>query len=480
MPLQLRLTLAIAGLIAALALAALLGLDALTADMRRALGDTVTEVSHSLVAVLGEQRREVQRIERVQRGSDAGDEAAANAAPDRDTELTVVVNGKRLDPQQIAALPAHLLHPAPAPAGEQHQRIQGEVRFEVHHAAGDASPMLLVKRADGGEASIPLPESRVDSALQTFRQRLLWGLGGLLLVGVAAAAVLARKVVAPLRQLGQAADALGSGALGVQVPADGPPEVRRSIAAFNRMSADLLRLQAEADSLRGDRELAELGEIGRGLAHSLRNPLHALGLSLESLAGVGNDSDHAARLAQSGREQLARIDQTLRGFLALSAGADAGVESVRLVELVEDVVLEASQRAAGRVRFERDIQPGGGALRLQGVAAELRIVLHTLVVNALEASPAGSTVRIEVRPAPAPQRVRIEVQDHGSGISPAIRARLFQPHVSSKPAGAGMGLYLAERLLRLRYHGELQLLEHAPNGTRAVLLLGDRESAHEH
>ena len=472
MSLQLRLTLAFAALLGALGLAALFGLDALTRDMQQALGETARSVGARVFTLVREEqaalvahpdgeagaRHEVETV--VLRGAEDAQPGTAAAT------FEVVINGQRLDPQQIAALPAD--HPARKALQRSEQGAARLADLEFRTEQGDQS-MLWLHAADGRALPIPIPATRAEIAIGDFRQRLLWGLGGLMLVGLLAAAWLARRVAAPLRELAEASQRLGHGELAQRVRPGGPPEVRRSLEAFNRMADDLARLQAEAEALRADRELAELGEIGRGLAHSLRNPLHALGLSLDALAG-DHDPSRGEQLAARGREQLARIDQALRGFLALSASAGAAVEPVDLDELVDDVVLEASQRAQGRVSFVR--QRTG--LKLPGVAAELRIVLHALVINALEASPDGEEVRICVEPGQT--GVRIDIADRGAGVPGAVRQRLFQPHVSTKPAGAGMGLYLAERLVRLRYRGTLTLEDRDGGGTLARLSLQPREA----
>ena len=88
------------------------------------------------------------------------------------------------------------------------------------------------------------------------------------------------------------------------------------------------------------------------------------------------------------------------------------------------------------------------------------------------------TVRVQA-PTPLSDAVLIDVVDEGEGVSEAIRARLFQPHVSGKPHGAGMGLYLAERLARLRYRGGIVLEPNAPRGTIAHLRLHAREASHD-
>ncbi|MBD8525834.1 sensor histidine kinase [Pseudomarimonas arenosa] len=469
MSLSLRLTLALAALIVGLALAALLGLRALTADLRQALGQTVTEVSHSLVTVLDFDQREEQRvIERPEAG--AGQESTLQR------EMRVVVNGRELNAEEIAAMKAEgrLLTPE-----LQHFSFQpgedepGKVHVEFKRALNSDDAALWLHRADGGALAIPISGSPTEAAVERFSRHLWLGFVAFLLVGIGLAALIARRVTAPLRQLAAAAERVGHGALGEQLAAQGPSEVQRSIEAFNRMSRDLAQLQQQQERRRDQRELAELGEIGRGLAHSLRNPLHALGLSLDALRQQVGDDQQGERLGAQGREQLARIDQALRGFLALSASTDAQPESVRVGEIIDDVLLEASQRAQGRVQWRRDVDD----CQLRAVAVEVRIMLQALVVNALEASPDGATVSI--RAGRQGQSVLIEVDDEGPGLNESIRQRLFQPHVSSKPSGAGMGLFLAERLARRRYRGEIQLLSREGRGIRAQLRLHDRQADQE-
>ncbi len=463
MTLAVRLTLSFAGLILALGLAAFIGVRALTEDLTNALGESAASVSRSVVTVL---RGEFSHLQTDASHPDAkAPELNVETVEIRGPavsakhEIRMVVNGHELSTDEIA------------------KRLQGarhEPIVELLHGKAGEAPRLLL-RGLNSERSIELPRAGIDDALQRFQRQLGWGLLLLLACGIGVAAWLARRLAQPLARLTLAAEAVGTGALGAQVEERGPPELRRSLAAFNRMSADLARLDREASALRADRELAELGDIGRGLAHSLRNPLHALGLSLEALASSVPAATEIDALANTGREQLARIDQTLRGFLALAAGVGAQTESVLLSEVIDDVLLEASQRAQGRVQLARI----GGAPAIRGVPAELRIILHALVVNALEASPNDGKVTVELRDTTqaGENSVCIEIKDDGPGIAMAIRTRLFAPHVSSKPTGAGMGLYLAQRLAQLRYGGGIELLDRAPTGTTARLTLRDRQLA---
>jgi len=454
MSLRLRLILGFTSLILLLGLAVGWGVSTLGRELDDALGDTATRVGRAVVHVLRHgpvaghsatgERHVIEREVRIVRRDEKEKIADDSVPTEGDGIAASVVSPDDLD-------------------------------FTLGPPEADSPATLQLRHHGNVFDQVELPGESLQSALHDFRARLGWGLLLLFALAVLASIWLAARITAPLQALAAAAAQVGRGARGVRLDEQGPPEVRQSIAAFNRMSADLARLDAETARLRADRELAELGEIGRGLAHSLRNPLHALGLSLDALAESATPDARTAERIATGREQLARIDQTLRGFLALAAGAEAQAQPVRLRELVDDVLLEASQRPQGRVRLQRDC----AELQLHGVPAELRILLHVLVVNALEASPADGIVSLRVQASDG-AGVVIEVEDDGPGIAADIRARLFEPHVSSKPAGAGMGLYLAERLARLRYRGRLQLIERTPHGCLARLELHDRSPPDGH
>lgn len=438
MSLRWRLFCSFALLILLLGLAAGLGLRSLGAELDRALAETAADVGRKLMRVLH-------------------DVPAAVADGAAQTQLEVRREVRVIHAPQAGAQRSHA-----TPS-------QFDLQVQPGH---DTQRSALLLRRDGNSEQIFISDAALNAAVERYQRQLGWGLLVLVGVGLLLALGLAARISAPLAALARAAERLGRGEWNAPLDEAGPPEVRASIAAFRRMREDLQRLDAQAERLRADRELVELGEIGRGLAHSLRNPLHALGLSLDALAAGAADERTQARIV-IGREQLARIDQALRGFLALAVGAGTQPETVRLKPLLDDVVLEASQRAQGRVQIRREC----AEVMLLGVPAELRILLHTLVINAVEASPDGGSVDIQLTA--LEPGVRIRVSDEGPGLTPAIRARLFQPHTTDKPTGAGMGLFLAERLARLRYAGSLRLDERDPRGTAALLELQDRSAPHD-
>lgn len=342
----------------------------------------------------------------------------------------------------------------------------------------------LVFHGFGFDTSIPVPDAGLARAVERFRRQLLLGSLTILGIGLAVAAVVADRVSAPLVHLSRAARAVGDGALGTQVEgraARAGGEVGEAIGAFNRMSTHLKELSDEALALRERRHLGELGDVARGLAHALRNPLHAIGLSLDELASRAAASPDAPELVESTRRQIRHVDESIRSFLALASGSGEGAgaeEALDALALVEDVALTALHGARGRVRVEVVDARTDGAPRasLRGVAAELKAVVQALVVNAVEASPEGGAVVVRVAPAEL-DGVTIEVEDDGPGLPEEVRSRLFTPHVTTKPSGSGMGLFIAHRIATTRYGGTLALQIREPRGTRALLTLSGRGTA---
>lgn len=178
--------------------------------------------------------------------------------------------------------------------------------------------------------------------------------------------------------------------------------------------------------------------------------------------------------AAAARAQIARLDRAIRALLALAGnGGSASEEVVDFGGLVQGVALEALQDARGRVAVRSrsptrrlalcgawppscSDRPGADRRRRRGEPED------------------GTAVDVRLAPGTA-GGVALTVADEGSGLPPQVRAKLFAPHVTTKPAGSGMGLFLAHRLATSRYGGTLTLAEGRRAGTTASLTLADRQ-----
>lgn len=354
------------------------------------------------------------------------------------------------------------------------KQTDGSANFFFSDTDADKARYLTVLADAAGDSSftrrIPIPSQGLADKLETFRRRMLWGSLAIFGVGLLFSALVAQRVSAPLRRLSEAAREVGEGSLGKQIQASASGEVGQAIHAFNRMSSELESYDRKTRDLQAREHLGEIGEIARGLAHTLRNPLNALGLSVEELAAQAQGD--TGGLASSARRQIRRIDHSIRSFLALASQGGGVISQVEPGELVQDVALEALQDARGRVKL--DVQVEGEPPLLRAVEPELRAVLQALVVNAVEASPEGGTVSVRVRPEKDQRRVHIAIEDQGPGLPEEVRGRLFTPHLTTKANGSGMGLFLAHRIATTRYDGRLELENLPGAGARAVLEIGPR------
>ncbi len=331
----------------------------------------------------------------------------------------------------------------------------------VEDGEGRHDRFLVVSEDDKDLHRIPIPMSPAVSRVQEgMREGAVVG-GMLLMAGLFASAVLSRRLTRPLRALADGAEALGRGELGLQIPETATGEVGDLERAFNRMSARLSELEAERDRWQEREHLAQLGDLSRGLAHTLRNPLHTLGLAVEELAeGEVGRRD----LVATSRAQIRRIDRWLRSFLALGAEEIAEPELADLGELVRAVALESVQQGA-----EVAVEGPDAVLSVRVVPGAVRAALSNLVENATEVSPDGEAVVISF--AKEDDVAVVRVVDGGPGLPEEVRQKLYSPHVTTKVGGSGMGLFLARQLLVGMHGGALEIADGADGGTIATIRL---------
>ncbi|WP_337841831.1 ATP-binding protein [Rheinheimera sp.] len=336
---------------------------------------------------------------------------------------------------------------------------------DLHELQQKMEQQLAQVQKNGGPAEFRVlhKELRTTPLTQTLFHSSIAMILACSLVALLLALWLAHKFIAPLQQLITAFRQLAAGDLGVQLPVQGLADYRYVQQQFNLTSQQLAAAAAQAELHQAQQHLIELGEISRGLVHALRNPLHTLALSIEQLAEHQPDQQ-TQKLAVLAEQKVQHINRTLTALLTLSCGQIDRSQPVSLLALMQDLALEFSSSG---VRFELELAP---ELQLTGAETELRSLLHAVVSNAVEASPPAGQVRVYAQTSAT--QLTLFIDDQGAGLSPDIAARLFQPHVSSKAEGAGMGLYICQRLLRRYYQGDLALHNKAEGGCCAQLWFG--------
>jgi signal transduction histidine kinase len=221
--------------------------------------------------------------------------------------------------------------------------------------------------------------------------------------------------------------------------------------------------QREREVLRAE-QLAAVGQVAAGVAHELRNPL----TSVKMLVQTGLEGNPPSGLPGTDlaviEHEIRRMEQRIQMFLDFARPP----QSERRPTDLMNVFRRAFVLVEGRVRRQKvNLIPDlpANPVHLCVDADQIQQVVLNLLLNALDALPHGGTIHVRVRPEPyepaidaternganeiAPNAGYIEtrIQDTGSGISPRIRERLFEPFVSSKETGVGLGLSISKRIV---------------------------------
>jgi signal transduction histidine kinase len=239
-----------------------------------------------------------------------------------------------------------------------------------------------------------------------------------------------------------------------------------------RSEADLSRELAIAETARSrDAELdrlsraATMAALGSGVAHELSTPLAVIvGRAEQLIARVGED-ERSVKNAQAILDQADHINRVVRGLLGLARGAPIALQPIEARALVREATALVEHRFR---RANVHLVPAVGEA-LPEVRCEPLLFKHALVnllLNACDASPAKSTVRVDVHADAA--EIAFVVTDEGEGITPQHAARAVEPFFTTKPAGTGLGLAIANEIAKT-HRGSLDIAPRSPKGTRACI-----------
>lgn len=306
---------------------------------------------------------------------------------------------------------------------------------------------------------------------------MAWGLVGVGTLGSLAGLLLGYGVARGLRRsihrlqvsVRAAADKLGQDLPAVDMPEpgdlDGLNEQMRGLAEQVEQVVQQLQ-QREREVLRAE-QLAAVGRLAAGVAHEIRNPL----TSIKMLVQTGREETAAGGLPADDLTvielEIRRIERSLQTFLDFARPPKLQRAQLDLGPLVEHVLSVIRGRAVKQnveVFFDRP----QGSMVVEADADQLRQVLVNLVLNALDAMAQGG--RMEIRLRPAHDAVELSVSDTGPGIAAAILPRLFEPFVSDKETGLGLGLSVSKRIVE-EHGGSLRGMNRHEGGACFVLTL---------
>jgi nitrogen fixation/metabolism regulation signal transduction histidine kinase len=275
---------------------------------------------------------------------------------------------------------------------------------------------------------------------------------------------LANRISRPMQQLTAGLADLAAGRLETSIPAEGEDEVGRAITAFNRTAAEL---QQSRDRLIYLTQIASWQALARKMAHELKNSLTPIRLTVEEILARQPESDRQfmTQAAKIVVDEIEALERRVRAFSDFSAEP-----ALRLTPLDLNAILteRISFLRSGHPDTEYKTEADTDLPPAVGDSDRVKGILTNLLENAAEA--AGSGGRVLGRSYATSDHVVVEVHDSGPGISEEALKTLFEPSISFKNRGMGLGLSIA-RKDALVCNGDLGLVPGKLGGAGFRLIL---------
>jgi PAS domain S-box-containing protein len=251
------------------------------------------------------------------------------------------------------------------------------------------------------------------------------------------------------------------------VPFRGPGAVRRFAVILSDVTKDKQSTEARIESERTSSILL----LAAGVAHELGNPLNSLTIHLQLIERklkklrASKDHESLAESVRVCRDEVTRLDGIIRNFLEAIRPQPPDLMETNLTEVLAEV-LRFQQRELADRGVTVEAETPGELPHVMADRNQLKQVFFNITKNAMEAMRPGGTLRI--KSAADDDSVFLLFGDTGSGIKQEDMVRLFQPYQTTKPGGHGLGLMIAQRIMR-EHGGQIGLESKEGVGTVVTL-----------
>jgi signal transduction histidine kinase len=300
---------------------------------------------------------------------------------------------------------------------------------------------------------------------------------GALFIGLLIALWISARITKPVEELAMAAREVAGGRWDTRIDVRGSDEIAQLAAAFNEMTQTLA---AQKESLVQTERVAAWRELARRLAHELRNPLFPMQITIENLQKARQlDAKQFLEVFHEStatlKAELANLNSIVSRFSDFSKMPAPQFVRVNVNEAIRNAIrlFEPQFHEVGKPTITPELFLTDPLPEIDADPDLLHRAFQNLVLNSLDAMPAGGTLTLKTSEHEG--NVRIEVADTGKGLTPEECSRLFTPYYTTKLQGTGLGLAIVQSVVS-DHHGSISVTSDEGRGTTFRIDLPQRQA----
>ena len=220
-------------------------------------------------------------------------------------------------------------------------------------------------------------------------------------------------------------------------------------------------------------KMASLGQLSATVAHEIRNPLTAIKMRLYSLRDQVKSNTNSKEDMLVIDEEINRLEVIIKNFLDFARPPELKMEICDISKILGSIInLVKSKAESSNIRIENRIEAPLPEIEVD--KEQIRQVFLNIMLNAIDAMPEGGIIELAAffnsRDKKQNGLLKVEIKDTGQGMGSDLKNKLFEPFITTKEQGTGLGLFIALRIVKL-HKGDIRIDSIFGKGTRVTVEL---------
>ncbi|MCG2720500.1 MAG: ATP-binding protein, partial [Thermodesulfovibrionales bacterium] len=290
-------------------------------------------------------------------------------------------------------------------------------------------------------------------------------------IGLLLSIILAKRYTKPIEDVVQAARNVAHGNLDQEILTERKDEIGELTKSFNYMVGKLKEERVLEERLRKAEQLAGLGQFSMSIAHEIRNPLNFINLSIDHIQKKyepheEGGKEHFDSLIRNIKNEIQRVSRFAESFLEFSRPLELNLQKMDIVKLIEDVLeLVKAKAEKDKIAIITEL---GTLPEIYLDPGFIKTCLYNIILNAFHAMPDGG--KVTIRASRTDDKLSIDVEDTGVGISAEKISKIFDPFFTTKQDGIGIGLSLTKRVVE-EHKGRIEFKSIEGKGSAVTISL---------